>query len=183
MPWTKFRPITYVTATPLAATPVDGAEIYYRADPANGVVWHLRYNATSGSVYKWEYVGGMELYNEVTTTQSTGSGSYTALATAGPSIALPLAGDYIVSIGCGADATSNISHAAFMSYDIGGTAAVDADAATKYARNDYSSVNFTRTRRKTGLSAVTLTAKYRTDTATVNFASRWMAVRPIRVSF
>lgn len=41
---------------------IDGQECYFVADGANGVIWHLRYNAPSTSAYKWEYVGGPPLH-------------------------------------------------------------------------------------------------------------------------
>lgn len=59
---------SYVTAslpgpervTSLPAYPFDGQEVYYVADATNGIIWHLRYNA-SGGTYKWEFVGGNHL--------------------------------------------------------------------------------------------------------------------------
>ena len=88
---------SFVTSLPVGAT--DGQEIYYQADAANGIIWHLRYNAGSASAYKWEFVGGSELSSEVITQETTTSSVYVALTTPGPSITLPLAGDYDVTIG------------------------------------------------------------------------------------
>lgn len=176
------RLIRRVTALP--SNPEDAQEIYYVADATNGVVWHLLYRAASSSSYKWECVGGPPLYNEVVTGESTTSTTYAALATAGPSITLPLAGDYDVEIGFrgynnGAGAINN-----YMSYDIGGTGASDNDANLQYMPSSTSAhANNARSRRKTGLTAVTLTSKYRLDGAvTVGyFQYRWMKVTPVRV--
>jgi hypothetical protein len=45
----------------LPSSPYDGQEIYYSADPTNGVIWHLRYRSASAPPYKWELVGGPPL--------------------------------------------------------------------------------------------------------------------------
>src|SRR4051812_17764974 len=87
---------TLVSSLPVG--PVDAQEIYYLADAANGVVWHLRYRAASASTYKWEFVGGAQLIDEIATEESGTSGTYGALTTPGPSITVPLAGDYDVTI-------------------------------------------------------------------------------------
>lgn len=86
--------------TSLPTSPVDGQVIYYMADATNGVVWQLRYNAASASVYKWEFVGGSPLESSSpTNAQTTGGGTfYTTTLTDGTaivSVPLPLAGDYL----------------------------------------------------------------------------------------
>jgi len=71
---------------------------------------------------------------------------------------------------------------AFHSYDIGGTGAVDADAVYGQSPGATGAASSVRTRRKAALTVVTLTSKYRATSA-VNclFASRWMAVVPVRL--
>jgi hypothetical protein len=85
----------------LPATPFDGQEIYYLADATNGVVWHLRYRASSASAYKWEYLGGSHLVsNQVSTACAmTATGAYTDFSDGLPTLALPLTGDYIIDFG------------------------------------------------------------------------------------
>ena len=77
---------------------MDGQECYFVADAANGMLWHLRYNAGVGvSAYKWELVGGSELETTITTTETfTGDGTYRDVETLGPDVVVPLAGDYAV---------------------------------------------------------------------------------------
>lgn len=120
--------------TSLPGSPVDGQEVYYVADATNGVLWHLRYNAAGGS-YKWEFVGGAGL-------QSGPSGFMTrtttveAALTSGPTIVLPLKGEYhvylevsVVSGAVGAYTGnarfgrngSNFGVAAFVSGSVSGT--------------------------------------------------------------
>lgn len=175
----------------LPSSPVNGEEVYFVADATAGVIWHLRYNSGSASPYKWEVVGGPPLQSEVVTSanETTSSTSFVALTTAGPSIALPLAGEYDIetSMLCWHSASNG---ACYMSYDIGATAAANADA----AQGNAAVVNiggFTprRVRRKTIAAPVTLTAKYATSgatmtvggTASVLGAHRRMSATPIRV--
>lgn len=172
------RSIRTEIVTTLPVTPMDGDEVHYLADATNGVIWHLRYRWDSTSTYKWEFVGGRPLYAEVTTSESTTSTSYTNLATTGPEIALPLAGDYDVAFGAAFSTNAEIG---LMSYAIGGTAAVDADS-VRIGPADADQGSHSRMRRKAGLTAVTLTAKYRSfGGASVTCLDRWMAVTPVRV--
>lgn len=169
-------PPPLVSSLPGAGAVPDGFEVYFVADPANGVLWHLRYGAAA----KWFVLGGPPLYAEVLTTGSKSTGTFDALASAGPSIALPLPGDYDVTVG----AHCNTAGANYgqMSYDIGATAAVAADGPEwSDVTTDYQWAE--RTRRKTGLTAVTLTAKYaaRGNGTTDIWKDRVMRVMPVRI--
>lgn len=85
--------------TSLPGSPVDGQEAYYLADAANGIVWHLRYRAASGSAYKWEFLGGASLYAErmIEDTIAVAAGSWSG-APNDPIITVPLGGDYRVEL-------------------------------------------------------------------------------------
>jgi hypothetical protein len=140
--------------------------------------WLLRYNSTETD---WDFIGGAPGFDEVTADQTTSSTSYTDLSTTGPSFALPVAGDYDIAIGFSRGATDNAADQIFMSYAIGGTAAVDADAVMGSGQTARFSPM--RVRRKTGLTAVTLTAKYRSVAAAAeSFANRWISVTPKRLT-
>ena len=179
----KLAPIVPVV-TALPTSPADGTVIDYVADSSNGVVWRFRYRAGSGSSYKWEFVGGSPLWAEVAAQESYGAGvtTYGDLATAGPAITLPLAGDHMVEVGSLARHDTN-ARAAWMSYQIGGTGASDSDGTYVYAGSTNTvQVPLFRPRLKTGLGAVTLTAKYRSDgTGVATYAHRWIRVTPVRV--
>lgn len=150
----------------------DGDEAYVEVDATNGVMWHFRY-VSAETTYKWRFLGGPPLYSEVATGEATSSTTYVALATAGPSIAIPRAGDYMVAVGSRNSGAGSIGH---HSYDIGGTAAVDADS------YEGDKVNGTFERRKAGLTSVTLTSKYRVSVAnSYTFNKRFMRVSPVRV--
>ena len=157
----------------------DGDEAYIEVDSTNGIEWHVRY-LSAEPTYKWRFLGGRPLYSEVLASEATTSTTYVALTTGGPSLGVPRVGDYDVTIG------STISEqgivGAFHSYDIGGTGAVDADAVYGQSSGATGAASSVRTRRKAALTVVTLTSKYRATSA-VNclFASRWMAVVPVRL--
>ncbi|HLF00023.1 MAG TPA: hypothetical protein VI540_09005 [Gaiellaceae bacterium] len=154
----------------------DGDEAYVEVDAANGIMWHFRYVAAE-TTYKWRFLGGPPLWSEVVTSQATTSTSYAALATAGPSVTLPRSGDYDVEHSGSRDAAA--SETSFMSYDIGATGAVDADA-IHHAEQEGGPGS--RTRRKTGLTPVALTAKYRSvGGGSVQFENRFMRVAPVRI--
>lgn len=169
----------------MPASPADGQRIFYVADATNGVIWHLRYRSGSASTYKWEFLGGPPLYAEVQTGEATTSTTYADLATLGPGVTVPLAGDYNVEIGCQAS-ISTLTAAAIMSYAIGGTAASDDDQIRVRSPDATGSNNLgatvARTRRKTALAASTLLrAKYKASSGTGTFTYRWMRVVPVRV--
>lgn len=82
------------------ATPANGDLWAFPADAANGIVWMFRYNAASASAYKWEFVGGSPTTAYVATLETVPSTvAWVNLATAGPSLTLPRAGDYWLRFG------------------------------------------------------------------------------------
>lgn len=89
------RFVPYVTALPPG--PVDGQEIFYAADATNGVIWHLRYRSGASG---WEFIGGppLQIYDVNSVTQA--SSTFADFSTAGPSLTMPLAGDYMVEWTC-----------------------------------------------------------------------------------
>jgi hypothetical protein len=159
-------------------SPIDGDEWVLPVDTANGVMWKFRYNALSASAYKWEFVGGSPLISEVATQEATGSTTDVALTTAGPSIVIPRAGEYVVELGCKTSGGS--ASTAVMSYDIGATPAADADSlAVPHNVGDFA--HGSRPRIK-ALAAVTLVAKYKAGAGSDSFSDRWFRVTPVRVS-
>ena len=137
---------------------------------------------TSGSSYKWEFLGGPPLVAEVATAEATTSTSYAALATAGPSCTAPIAGDYDVEV-TSRNYCAGTSSAGYHSLDIGVTGAVDGDAALAQAgAAGATSVVLQRTRRKTGVAAgAAIVSKYKSQGPSVQFDNRRLAIRPVRV--
>lgn len=161
--------------TVLPGAPADGDEfILTDSITAPTWQWRLRYVAAKAS-NKWVFIGGSPGYAEVVTNEGTASTTYAALATVGPNFVIPVAGDYLITQGFKTD-QGGAGSAVLMSYDIGGTGAVDADAVTGQG-NAATSNN--RERLKTGLTAVTLTSKYKVPAGiSTNFGGRWMRVTP-----
>lgn len=121
--------------TSLPASPFDGQEVYYAADIANGIKWHLKYNATSVSIYKWEYLGGNPKFSEVLTNVGTvTSTSYVSSGSAGsmPSVVAPLAGEYDIELYLARANMQTSSAYAYISPSIGGVTATDADGGYMY---------------------------------------------------
>lgn len=168
----------------LPGSPFDGQEIYYSADPTNGVVWHLRYRSAAGGSYKWEFVGGGQLTAEVAAAEFSNSSSYVDLATVGPSITVPLAGDYEVAFGAEMTAGSTLS--TFVAVKFGAAAASDADAVRASTSLgaatvvDYSVARTMRRNLSTAASTVKLVYKAPTG-AGATAANRFLAIRPVRV--
>jgi hypothetical protein len=176
--------------TALPSSPVDGQSFYYVANATDGVVWHLRYRAASSSAYKWEFVGGQALTSQVLTTQSLGAtvGSYIDVATVGPSVTNPLAGDYLVEWGIRGvvGATESIIGAGIK---FGSAAApVDANVGTQYA---ISGGGVAATRQipavfgsdvKTSLAVSTLVkVQYYQNNTNCFVGNRFLKLTPIRV--
>lgn len=176
-------PGTEVSALP--GSPQDGEIIHYKADATAGVIWTFRYRAGSASSSKWEYIGGAALYAATDAQESTSSVTYAALATAGPSITVPLLGDYLIEIGSLMFMSVGTgSLAQFHSFDLGATPASDADA----VQMNPTALNFVTTgataRKKTAVPAGSaVVSKYRTSgtTPTAFFSRRYMRIIPIRV--
>jgi hypothetical protein len=164
---------------------VDQQTVSLVADPANNIAWLLQYNSATGF---WYFQGGPPMSAIVDTAESTSSTTYADLATVGPSLTLPRAGDYIVQVGMRRNsASNNIVSEGWMSYQVGATVAVDNDAAvdseTGTNASDGDGISVPRT--KTGLAASTvLTGKYKksgASTLAVTFSQRFITALPVRI--
>lgn len=169
-------------ATALPGSPGDGDEVILTDSlTAPTYNWHLKYVAGKAS-NKWVAIGGMSALVTVATTETTTSTSYAALTPAGPSFAIPVAGDYKVAIGF-EGSNNTVDQHAIMSYDIGATGAVDADRAVGHSSGASALFSPRAIRLKSGLTAVTLTAKYRAGSGggTASFAQRTLEVTPVAI--
>lgn len=180
--WAPGGGATLVTALP--GSPNDGDTVVFTdSTSAPTYMWYLRY-ISAATTYKWYCIGGTPAHIEVLTSETTASGTYAALATAGPSFTIPLAGDWAIHIE--SRQTHTAAQHTYHSFDIGGTGAVDNDSILSYHYNAAANANtfsVGRTVKKTALSASTaLVSKYRTDSGTGTFAMRVMEVIPYRVN-
>jgi hypothetical protein len=177
--------------TALPGTPYDGQEIFYLVSATNGIVWHLKYRAASASAYKWEYVGGQELRDFLANSESLGASNFNAysnLATVGPQVTVPLAGEYLQTMELemfndGGVSSSNVN----ISFDRGATAAVDADSIQRALMNGGSGtgsrymVPAIRRRLFTFTAGQLLTMKYKQNNPWTYFQNRAISVLPVRV--
>jgi hypothetical protein len=91
-------PPTYGTSFP--ASPADGQEHILVDSITNPLYqWRFRYNASSTSAYKWEFVGGPPIQRFFGTNQTNGATLSTWINIVDQTITLPRAGEYIVSGG------------------------------------------------------------------------------------
>lgn len=102
--------IPVVTALP--GSPSDGDEVYLQtsAMATAGVMWHLRYRAAGGT-YKWEFIGGPPMQGEA----SGGTTSTSAIPAAyggGPTVTVPVSGEYEVDFGITGMVDSSTTYAA-----------------------------------------------------------------------
>ena len=90
-------PPTPVTAygTTLSASPADGQEAILVDSVTNPTyTWRFRYNASSTSPYKWEFIGGPPAAPAIGGNLTTSSQSFVDF-TGAPTFTLPRAGDYV----------------------------------------------------------------------------------------
>ena len=176
--------VTALTTTGAA----DGVEVYYVADSANGVVWHLRYRAAGSASYPWEFVGGAEMRaTNAGTSMTTTSATYVDLSTVGPTITAPLAGEYRVE--AWAQAQHSVASAlGTMALKIGSAATSDTNAVrgqAPAANYDVTGLTYSQIVTVSAASTV-LKMQFKTNasTLTVNNAgliNPWMTIRPVRV--
>jgi hypothetical protein len=167
--------------TSLPGTPYDGQEIIFVADSSNGSLWHLRYNA-SGGTYKWEFIGGTPIGDEIQTSESTSSASYVDLTTVGPQVTVPLAGEYLVDTGAvmGAAAT-NVTISFAPKY---GAVAASITDDVNVSTWDLFAHPFSRMARKHTIASAPMVVKlqYASNGGTsASFSRRVLRIRPIRV--
>lgn len=84
-------PAARVTALP--SNPWDGMEVNFVVSASAGIEWRLVYRAAASGSYKWEVIGGPPLIAWAE------PGGTVAGSVADLSLAIPLAGDYIVDSG------------------------------------------------------------------------------------
>ena len=175
----------YVTSLP--GSPADGQEIYYKADATNGIIWHLRYNSTS--TY-WEYLGGgaLEAEYDSDTTQTMTSGVWATL-TNGPSVSVPLDGDYEVSFGglSGFDSGTWGSTALGIGWNGSAPSGLGYSTYTTYGNSLSGQLRSTqeRTRRITGVTHTSPLQIWAyasgSGTPSVTYGYRFIVVTPVRV--
>lgn len=171
------------------ASPADGQTAWLElpASPYNPIGgepirWLTTWNNAAGI---WN-VTGAPLYARVETQQGRNAVAYGDLATLGPDMTIPLGGDYILSCGAKFTSPAGVNGSAYMSYDVGATAALDDDAASfsqTFTDGGQPGMSPSLERYKAGLLALDLVrAKYRTGAvagANRDWENRWLKIEPV----
>jgi hypothetical protein len=161
------------------ASPIDGQQ--WAMPLSTGGVAVFRYNVGSASPYRWEFVGGPPLVAKVNTGESTISDIYTDLATVGPQITVPRAGDYLATMQ--AEGYSSVNGNVGTSLKKGAVAPSVVDELAIYGPNG-NQTGASRVVECPGLAAGTvLQMQYRVIiAATGTFRYRHLFVIPLKVS-
>lgn len=161
----------------------EGMAILFVADAAKGKLWRLRYSPTLSASLPWLYEGGHALYDQVTASQGTPGPTHTTyadLATVGPQVTAPLAGDYAARLSMNAH-NANANEACYMAAKIGAAAAADANAALTAGTDDDSA--FASLELSIPSPATVVKCMYRSGAggAQATFQRRCIELTPIRV--
>jgi hypothetical protein len=161
----------------------DGDLVDLIVDAAAGVVWRLRYRAASASANKWEFVGGPALAAYVDTSESRGNAAYGDLATVGPQVTAPRAGDYLIEHGVNSFPNAATAENAWASAKLGAAATNDAEGAYNWSNAANMAATTSRALLRALATGDVVKQQYRTVAGTtVNFRWRWLRLTPVRVS-
>lgn len=177
-------PAESVTSLPTSGLFV-GKQVIYKVEAA--LYWLLVY-LNEDTTFPWNFLGGPSLIHRVAgggTRKSTAYGDCTAGTTTVPKVKAPLKGLYIVDHGVGfAQATGGASTNAYISIEVGATAAVDADACRETALEQFEgggpSVHGIE---KTLAASEEVKQKYKANTTeqTWEYTNRWVRALPRKV--
>jgi hypothetical protein len=186
----KFFPLTSSAVPPtvaaLPSVPFDGQEVYFQTSSmaTDGVRWHLIYRLAATGNHKWEYVGGSAIRAWEQTQSSITGTTYAdpSVGNAGPSITLPLAGDYdfTFTVQCWNDTAT---FDARSSLKIGAASAADDECVVVFSSTANMMGTPSRTLRR-NVSAANTVCKlhYRSGASgTAQFLRRELLARPVRV--
>jgi hypothetical protein len=183
--WAAPASITIGLTLPL--TPTDGQEaILTDSLTVPTYAWRMRYNASSTSAYKWEYMGGTPMRSIVDTSETNANSAFVDLPTVGPQLTTPRDGDYELHFGCWVNLTPGSGYRGEMAPKIGAAATSSLDAITfagPSTAGNGCEASISRSIVKTALAATTLLKmQYRNDGATPGYARRWFNLTPRRIS-
>jgi hypothetical protein len=121
------------------------------------------------------------LIHEVAADQATASGSYVDLATVGPTLTIPRAGDYIASFGVKFYGGTAGLHM-WVAPKRGAAPTSDADALEGTTLTGLGSVNPAKSIRLNGLAAGDVVKLQYRASGTVSFVKRWLMLQLVRVT-
>jgi len=190
-PWVPLWPLTPALAygTTLPSSPVDGQEaILVDSLTSPTYQWRFRYNAGSTSPYKWEFIGGAPAYHEVATGEAiTAAGGWVNLATNGPLITVPRAGDYLAEYSVMSYNANGSAITMYAGIALGDTGALHYAGQIIYFMNALGGIGNCGGNYKVAGAAVNDVIKLRYFATAITgtdqqFQMRTLAVTPVRVA-
>jgi len=182
--WPAAQMLPLLTSAQMTAlVPNDGQVIRLQVDATNGIEWLLAYRAGSASPYKWEFIGGPDIWSYVDASEgSATTGAWMNLTTNGPQVLAPRAGDYLAMYG------SRFSHSAsggsgYLASAVGDTTG-SVPAAFAGVPTAAGVLTYGLRAIHLGVAAgAAIKARYYNNTVgTGTWLQRWQTVQPIRVS-
>jgi hypothetical protein len=168
------------------AAPYQDYTLDLMVDINAGVLWPLKFDPLPPtSLYQWIALSQPSQFAETLADEGVASTTYVNPVTAGPTITLPLPGEYRPQLG--ARSWHSSGQYGYMSFDWSGsgrsTANMDDDA-HKWMGGVANMANTGSRKRPARVlpGNIAITAKYRTESGgNVGFAARWMEFNAIRV--
>lgn len=160
-----------------------GREVYYRFADMDGNfrLWHLVYDAALTSAYKWHVVSAIPMFASVAASDTENLvAGWADLNSVGPSINVPLLGDYEVDW-AGRGISPNGSANMLIGLNVAGANPTTADRVADGVTGNQT-ISPSRFTRVTNLAAgAALKLVYQTSLAGVQFSGRVLRVKPVRV--
>ena len=166
--------------TTLPPSPADGQEAVLVDSITNPTYqWRFRYNAGSTSSYKWEFVGGTPLSNEIATQEGFSyTGGYMDSPTVGPQVTVPRAGEYQIEYGGGI--VLSATNYWYYNLNIGG---VQSDQWGPYGTNGNNTVVWRKVSRRIIAAGVLVKIQYSAGlTGNMTIYNRGLHITPVRVA-
>jgi hypothetical protein len=164
--------------------PIDGDEIYFQtpAMAALGIVWRFRFNADSALSEKWECVGGDDIAIGPQGGDSSVTSTALAALTAGPTIAVPLAGVYQVGVAANIQSTATGLFEGLVQARVGSGGTVLAQARVT-GNNTFDGAELTGIPRRASLAAGNVVSLFRKNSTAVatSYGGCSLFLKPVRV--
>jgi hypothetical protein len=170
-------PLVIYMGTTLPATPFDGQEaILVDSVISPTFQWRFRYVAAK-STNKWVFIGGVAIGSVITADVTTTSAAYVDLA-GGPSLTIPVAGDYDFHFGTYLQNTGG-NYQGFAQLNVGGVAQFP-EVLLNSSNGLYGSGS-TRARVAAVAAGATAKLQYKTGGSTAHYGYRFLYAEPIAV--
>jgi hypothetical protein len=194
-----YNGVAYLCVRPTSAAPTPwsgtrGAQTFYGAAPpgspvegdewmlpvGNGVVWRFRYNAASGSAYKWEFIGGAAATQVVIASENIPGTSTWANLTSPLAVVVPRDGDYTADTRCRFGMGTSGPMSAQLGLAVGDTTPAHFSSGT-IAGAGYQLTMASQARLDAVASGASVKARYWAN-AVSGCDGRTLSVLPVRVS-